>query len=313
MYPEYHLADIVAINDLSSAEMLAYLFKYDSVYGKIPYEVRVEGNFLIINNKKIRIFQEADPEKIPWREEGVECVIEATGKFTDGNIAKKHLLTGAKRVVISATSKNEDITIVMGVNEEKYDPTKHFVISSASCTTHCVASVISVLGKYFEIKRGFITEVHSYTNDQQILDAVYKGDFRRARAGALNIIPTTTSLLESLKKVFPEIAGKLEAVSIRVPAPSSALTELVFLIDAEVTPVEINEIFKNNQNKYVGYTEEPLVSMDFRGDTRSAVIDGAFTKVIDRNMVRIFAWYDNEWGYAIRLLDLIKYMAEKEF
>ncbi len=311
-YPEFHEVEIAAINDLSSPEMLAYLFKYDSVFGKLPYEVHVDGDYIVVNEKRIRIFHEPDPEKIPWKEEGVEYVIESTGRFTDANLAKKHFTAGAKRVIISAPAKGEDITIVMGVNEEKYDPSKHFIVSNASCTTNCVVPVLNTLMKYFKIEKAFLTTVHSYTNDQRLLDMVHKKDFRRARAAALNMIPTSTGVSKAIVKIFPELAGKFEALSIRVPTADVSLIDLVVLLDKPTTPQEINQIFKQNQSRYLGYIEEPLVSLDLVGNPHSSIVDGLSTKVLEGNFVKIVAWYDNEWGYSVRMLDLLNYMISKE-
>lgn len=312
-YPEFNQIEIVAINDLSSPEMLAHLFKYDTVFGKLPYEVYVEGDYIIVNEKRIRIFQERDPEKIPWREAGVDYVIECTGLFTDGDLARKHLKAGAKRVIISAPAKNEDVTIVMGVNEEVYDPTKHFIISNASCTTNCLAPILALLSRYFEIEKGFMTTVHAYTNDQRLLDMVHPKDFRRARAAALNMIPTSTGVIKALKKILPSLSDKIEGLSVRVPTCDVSLLDLVLKIKGETTAAELNRIFRENQNRYICYTEEPLVSMDFIGDPHSAIIDGLSTKVIQRDLIKIIAWYDNEWGYSVRLLDLTNYMISKEY
>ncbi len=311
-YPEFHEVEIVAINDLSSPEMLAHLFKYDTNFGRLPYEVEIKGDYLIINKKKIRIFKEPDPEKIPWKEEGVSYVIESTGRFRDGELARKHISAGAKRVIISAPAKNEDITIVMGVNEEKYDPTKHFIVSNASCTTNCLAPILATLIKYYEIEKGMMTTVHSYTNDQRLLDMIHPKDFRRARAAAQNIIPTSTGAAKAIAKVIPELAGKMDGMSIRVPTPNVSLVDLSVIIKGETTPAEVNKIFKENQNRYIKYIEEPLVSSDIIGDSHSAIVDGLSTKVIDKNMIKILAWYDNEWGYSVRLLDLLNYMIQKE-
>lgn len=312
-YPEFNQIEIVAINDLSSPEMLAHLFKYDSIFGRLPYEVHVEGNYIIVNEKRIRIFAERDPELIPWKEVGVDYVIESTGLFTDGELARKHLKAGAKRVIISAPAKNEDVTIVMGVNEEMYDPKKHFIVSNASCTTNCLAPILKVLKSYFEIEKGFMTTVHAYTNDQRLLDMVHPKDFRRARAAGLNMIPTSTGVTKALKKVLPDLANKIDGMSIRVPTPDVSLLELVVKIKGETNPHEVNKIFKENQNRYIRYIEEPLVSMDLVGDPHSAIIDGLSTKVVGGDLIQLLAWYDNEWGYSVRLLDLISYMISKEY
>jgi len=311
-YPEFHDVEVVAINDLSSPEMLAYLLKYDSVYGRLPYEVHTEGGYLIINNKKIRIFQEKEPEKIPWREEGIDYVVESTGKFFEAGLARGHIMAGAKRVVISSPAYQEDITIVMGVNHDLYDPAKHFIISNASCTTNCLAPVLHLLMKFFEVEKVSMTSVHSYTNDQRLLDKIHPRDFRRARAAGINMIPTTSELFNTITKVLPELDGKIDGYSIRVPTSAVSLLDLNILVKEEVTPAEVNEVFKNNQNKYIRYAEEPIVSIDVLGEKRSAVIDGLSTKVIGGNLVKLLVWYDNEWSYSVRLLDLLSYMAEKE-
>ncbi len=312
-YHEFNQIEIVAINDLSSPEMLAHLFKYDSIFGRLPYEIHVEGDYIIVNEKRIRIFQERDPEKIPWKEVGVDYVIESTGFFTDGELARKHLMAGAKRVVISAPAKNEDVTIVMGVNEYMYDPTKHFIVSNASCTTNCLGPILALLKRYFEIEKGFMITVHAYTNDQRLLDMVHPKDFRRARAAALNMIPTTTGVMKALKKILPDLSDKFDGMSIRVPTPDVSLLQLIVKIKGETNPYELNKIFKENQNRYLKYIEEPLVSMDLVGDPHSAIIDGLSTKVVGGDLLQILAWYDNEWGYSVRLLDLISYMISKEY
>ncbi|MFN4196428.1 MAG: type I glyceraldehyde-3-phosphate dehydrogenase [Caldimicrobium sp.] len=312
-YSEFNQIEIVAINDLSSPQMLAHLFKYDTIFGKLPYEIYVKDDYIVVNEKEIRVFQERDPEKIPWKELEVDYVIESTGLFTDAELARKHLRAGAKRVVISAPAKNEDVTIVMGVNEDVYDPQKHVIISNASCTTNCLAPILSLLKRYFEIEKGFMTTVHAYTNDQRLLDMVHYNDFRRARAAALNIIPTTTGVIKALQKILPDLAHKIDGLSIRVPTPDVSLLDLVIKIKEETTSAELIKIFKENQNRYISYLEEPLVSMDLVGDPHSAIIDGLTTKVIGRDLLKIIAWYDNEWGYSVRLLDLVNYMASKEY
>lgn len=311
-YPEFNQIEIVAINDLSSPQMLAHLFKYDTIFGRLPYEVYVEGDAIIINEKRIRIFQERDPEHIPWREVGVDYVIESTGFFTDGNLARKHLKAGARRVIISAPAKNEDVTIVMGVNEETYDPKHHFIISNASCTTNCLAPILALLKRYFEIEKGFMTTVHAYTNDQRLLDMVHPKDFRRARAAGLNMIPTSTGVMKALQKILPDLAHKIDGLSIRVPTPDVSLLDLVIKINGETTTEALLKIFKENQNRYIRYLEEPLVSMDLVGDPHSAIIDGLTTKVLGRDLLKIIAWYDNEWGYSVRLLDLTNYIIHRE-
>jgi len=310
-YSDFKNFEIVAINDLSSPEMLAYLFKYDSVFGKLSYKIKVEKNYIIINEKKIKIFQEPDPEKIPWKEEGINYVIEATGRFTDGEVARKHLLGGVKRVIISAPAINEDVTIVMGVNEELYDPLKHFIISASSCISNSAAPVLNFLMKYYEIEKCYLTSVHAYTNTQKLLDMVHSKDFRRARAAALNMVPINIDF-QTIVKIIPALRGKIEGICIRVPVPDTSLNDFVILIKEETTPVEINRLFKENQNKYLKYTEEPIVSCDIIGEPYSGIIDGLATKVIDKNLIKILVWYDNEWSYSVRILDLINYIAKKE-
>ncbi|MCC6048359.1 MAG: type I glyceraldehyde-3-phosphate dehydrogenase [Thermodesulfobacterium sp.] len=311
-YPEFNNFEIVAINDLASPEMIAHLFKYDTIFGKLPYQVEIKDDSMVVNQKEIKIFQEKDPAKIPWEDVGVDYVIESTGLFTDAELAKAHLRGTVKRVIISAPAKGEDVTIVMGVNEEVYDPKKHFIISNASCTTNCLAPVLKLLDQHFTIERGMMTTVHAYTNDQRLLDMVHKSDFRRARAAALNMVPTTTGVVKALKKVLPHLAEKIEGMSIRVPTPDVSLIDLVLQVKEETSVEEVNKIFKENQNRYLAYIEEPLVSMDLVGDPHSAIVDGLLTKVVDKKMIKVVAWYDNEWGYSVRLLDLINYIAKFE-
>lgn len=311
-YPEFNNFEIVAINDLANPEMIAHLFKYDTIFGKLPYQVEIKDDSMVVNQKEIKIFQEKDPAKIPWEDVGVDYVIESTGLFTDAELAKAHLRGTVKRVIISAPAKGEDVTIVMGVNEEVYDPKKHFIISNASCTTNCLAPVLKLLDQHFTIERGMMTTVHAYTNDQRLLDMVHKSDFRRARAAALNMVPTTTGVVKALKKVLPHLAEKIEGMSIRVPTPDVSLIDLVLQVKEETSVEEVNKIFKENQNRYLAYIEEPLVSMDLVGDPHSAIVDGLLTKVVDKKMIKVVAWYDNEWGYSVRLLDLINYIAKFE-
>ncbi len=311
-YPEFNNFEIVAINDLAPPQMIAHLFKYDTIFGKLPYQVEIKDDSMVVNQKEIKIFQEKDPAKIPWEEVGVDYVIESTGLFTDAESAKAHLRGTVKRVIISAPAKGEDVTIVMGVNEEVYDPKKHFIISNASCTTNCLAPVLKLLDQHFTIERGFMTTVHAYTNDQRLLDMVHKSDFRRARAAALNMVPTTTGVVKALKKVLPHLADRIDGMSIRVPTPDVSLIDLVLDVKEETSVEEVNKIFKENQNRYIAYIEEPLVSMDLVGDPHSAIVDGLLTKVIDKKMIKVIAWYDNEWGYSVRLLDLINYISKFE-
>jgi len=311
-YPEFNNFEIVAINDLAPPQMIAHLFKYDTIFGKLPYQVEIKDDSMVVNQKEIKIFQEKDPAKIPWEEVGVDYVIESTGLFTDAESAKAHLRGTVKRVIISAPAKGEDVTIVMGVNEEVYDPKKHFIISNASCTTNCLAPVLKLLDQHFTIERGFMTTVHAYTNDQRLLDMVHKSDFRRARAAALNMVPTTTGVVKALKKILPHLADRIDGMSIRVPTPDVSLIDLVLDVKEETSVEEVNKIFKENQNRYIAYIEEPLVSMDLVGDPHSAIVDGLLTKVIDKKMIKVIAWYDNEWGYSVRLLDLINYISKFE-
>jgi len=310
-YPEFKEVEIVAINDLTDAVTLAHLLKYDSVFGVFPHEVRAEEHSLYIDGREIRVFQEREPSSIPWREAGVDYVIEATGRFTDANLARGHLEAGARRVVISAPAKNEDVTVVMGVNEYEYDPAKHRVVSNASCTTNCLAPVLKVLLDRFGVKRGFMTTVHAYTNDQRLLDLPHK-DLRRARAAALNMIPTKTGAAVAVGRVIPELQGKIDGMAVRVPTPDVSLIDLTVEVEKETTVPEVNQAFRDSQNRYLRYIEEPLVSQDLLGDPHSAIVDGLCTKVIDGTLVKVLAWYDNEWGYSNRVLDLIRYMHSKE-
>ncbi len=310
-YPEFNNFDISAINDLSQPSMLAYLLKYDSVFGRLSYEIKVEENYIVVNDKKIRIFQEPQPEKIPWKEEKINYVIEATGKFTHAEKAKKHLLNGVKRVIITAPAVNEDITIVMGVNEDLYEPSKHFVISTSSCISNSATCVLNFLMKFYTIEKCFLTSVHAYTNTQRLLDMIHPTDFRRARAAALNMVPIDIDF-NTIEKVIPSLKNKIDGICIRVPIPCVSLNDFCILIKEITTSAEINRLFKENQNEYLRYTEEPIVSSDIIGDSHSAIIDGLSTKVIKDNLIKILVWYDNEWSYALRILDFIKYIAAKE-
>nr|WP_295974712.1 type I glyceraldehyde-3-phosphate dehydrogenase [uncultured Bacillus sp.] len=306
--------DIVAVNDLTDAKMLAHLLKYDSVHGKLNADVAVNGNDLVVNGKAIIVKAERDPANIGWGELGVEVVIESTGRFTKRDDAAKHLEAGAKKVVISAPGKNEDITIVMGVNEDKYDPANHHVLSNASCTTNCLAPFAKILQNTFGIKRGMMTTIHSYTNDQQILDLPHK-DYRRARAAAENMIPTTTGAAKAVALVLPELKGKLNGMAVRVPTPNVSLVDLVVELEKEVTVEEVNTALKaaaeGELKGILAYTDEPLVSKDFNGETVSSTIDGLSTMVIEGNLVKVISWYDNEIGYSNRVVDLVQYIAKK--
>lgn len=308
--------EIVAVNDLTDAQMLAHLLKYDSVHGTLNEEVTVDGEFLIVGDKKVKVIAERDPAKLGWGELGVDVVIESTGRFTKRDDAAKHLEAGAKKVIISAPGSNEDITIVMGVNEDKYDAANHHVLSNASCTTNCLAPFAKVLNNTFGIKRGMMTTIHSYTNDQQILDLPHK-DYRRARAAAENMIPTTTGAAKAVALVLPELKGKLNGMAVRVPTPNVSLVDLVVELDKNATVEEINAAFKEaaegELKGILAYTEEPLVSKDFNGTTVSSTIDALSTMVLEDNLVKVISWYDNEIGYSNRVVDLVEYIAKKGF
>ncbi len=306
--------EIVAVNDLTDANMLAHLLKYDSVHGTLNEEISVDGDSLIVGGHKVKVIAERNPVEIGWGDLGVEVVIESTGRFTKRDDAAKHLEAGAKKVIISAPATNEDITVVMGVNEEKYDPASHHVISNASCTTNCLAPFAKILNDKFGIKRGMMTTIHSYTNDQQILDLPHK-DYRRARAAAMNIIPTTTGAAKAVSLVLPELKGKLNGGAVRVPTPNVSLVDLVAELDKDVTVEEVNAAFKaaseGELKGILGYSEEPLVSGDYNGNTDSSTIDALSTMVMEGNMVKVISWYDNETGYSYRVVDLVEYIAKK--
>ncbi|MBR1661035.1 MAG: type I glyceraldehyde-3-phosphate dehydrogenase [Acidaminococcaceae bacterium] len=306
--------EIAAINDPSDAKTLAHLLKYDSVHGTMDADINYGEGFISVNGKKIQVSQELDPANIPWAKEGAEVIIECTGHFTDALKAKAHLAGGAKKVIISAPAKNEDITIVMGVNEEKYDPAKHTIISNASCTTNCLAPFTKVLLDNFGIESGLMTTVHSYTNDQRILDVGHK-DLRRARAAALSIIPTTTGAAKAVALVLPELKGKLNGFAMRVPTPDVSITDLVVNLKKDTTAEEINAVLKKASEGelkgILGYTDEPLVSRDFQDDSHSSIIDGLSTMMIGKRMAKVVSWYDNEWGYSCRIVDLATYIGKK--
>ncbi|MPM79598.1 Glyceraldehyde-3-phosphate dehydrogenase [bioreactor metagenome] len=306
--------EVVAINDLTNPKTLAHLLKYDTLYGKFNGTVDATENSIIVNGREIRIFAEKDPKNIPWGLQGAEIVIESTGFFTDATKAKAHMEAGAKKVLISAPAKNEDITIVLGVNEENYDNNKHHIISNASCTTNCLAPFAKILDREFGIVKGLMTTVHSYTNDQKILDAPHS-DLRRARAAAEAMVPTTTGAAKAVSLVLPQLKGKLNGMAVRVPTPTVSMTDLVCELEKSATAEEINAAFKTASEGelkgILGYTDEPLVSMDFKGDERSSIVDGLSTMVMDGNLVKVVSWYDNEWGYSNRLADLTKYVADR--
>lgn len=311
---KYNDIDIVAVNDLASPEENAHLFKYDSNYGTYRGNVSVEGDCIVIDGDSIKVLKEKDPAKLPWKELGVDLVIESTGLFTDADKAKAHLDAGAKRVIISAPAKGEDITVVLGVNEKDYDPAKHRIVSNASCTTNCLAPVAKVLEDSFGIEKALMTTVHAYTNDQKILDVVHK-DWRRARAAALNIIPTTTGAAKAVSLTIPALKGKFHGYALRVPTPTVSIIDLVGNVKRDTTAAEINAAFKTasegSMKGILGYSQEQLVSMDYKGDPRSSIIDAELTMVIGGNLFKVVAWYDNEWGYSSRVADLTKYMIDK--
>lgn len=303
--------DIVAINDLTDPKTLAHLLKYDSVFGKFGGTVEAKEDAIVVNGKEIKILKETDPAKLPWKELGVQVVMESTGRFTDKEGAMKHIQAGAKKVVLSAPGKNPDITVVMGVNEEKYDPAVHEIISNASCTTNCMAPFTKIVDREWGIVKGLMTTVHSYTNDQKILDLPHK-DLRRARAGALNMIPTTTGAAKAVTLVLPQLQGKLGGMAIRVPTPTVSITDVVFELEKETTAEEVNQAFRKEaegaMKGILGVSDEPLVSMDFKGDTRSSIVDLPSTLVVGGTLLKVVSWYDNEWGYSNRVVDLMEYV-----
>ncbi len=306
--------EVVAINDLFSAEMNAHLLKYDTNYGRYPGTVEVKNGNLVVNGKEIKVFAQRDPSQLPWGDLGIDIVVESTGVFRERGKAAMHLEAGAKKVIISAPAKGPDITIVLGVNHEKYDPAQHHIISNASCTTNCLAPAAKVVHENFGIVRGVMTTVHAYTNDQRILDLPHK-DLRRARAAAMNIIPTTTGAAKALALVIPELEGKFDGMAMRVPVSTVSIVDFVALIEKETTTEELLDAFRaaaeGPMKGILGVSEEPLVSSDFKGDERSSIIDALSTKVYGGNMVKVLSWYDNEWGYSVRVADLAKYMADK--
>jgi len=306
--------EVVVANDLTDAKTNAHLFKYDTNYGSYPGKVEARNDSIVVDDREIRVLAERDPAKIPWRDYGVDIVIESTGLFTQASKAAAHLQGGAKKVIISAPAQEEDISIVLGVNEGQYDPAKHHVISNGSCTTNCIAPVVKVLHQNFGIVHGLMTTIHAYTNDQRILD-VFHADLRRARAAAVNIIPTTTGAARTTTVVMPELKGKLHGLAIRVPTSIVSLVDLVADLDRKVTVEEVNDVFRmaaeGELKGIVEYCDEPLVSMDFKGNPASAIFDALSTMVVDANLVKVLAWYDNEWGYSCRLADLCSYIADK--
>jgi len=307
--------DFVAVNDLTDPKTLAHLLKYDSVLGNLPNQVSAGPDSITVDGKTIKVFKEKDPAALPWESVGAQVVVESTGRFTDANDAKKHMRGTVKKVVISAPAKNEDITLVLGVNHDKYDPAKHHVLSNASCTTNCLAPVAKVIQDQFKIVSGTMTTIHSYTNDQVILDFPHK-DLRRARAAALSMIPTTTGAAKALKLVIPELGGKIDGFSMRVPTPNVSVVDFVAWVEKKTTKEEVNAALKAATTSgplkgYLGYEENELVSSDFKGNPLSSIVDAPCTMVVGGNCVKVISWYDNEWGYSNRVRDLINYMASK--
>jgi glyceraldehyde 3-phosphate dehydrogenase len=306
--------DFVAVNDLTDTKTLAHLLKYDSVLGNLEQEISSSENGIKVEGEEFRVFSERDPAAIDWESVGAEIVIESTGHFTNASDAKKHLRGSVKKVIISAPAKNEDITIVLGVNENKYDPREHHVISNASCTTNCLAPVAKVMHEKFGIRSAQMTTIHSYTNDQQLLDLPHK-DLRRARAAALSMIPTSTGAAKAVALVLPELKGKFDGISVRVPTPNVSLVDVVMELEKETTTEDVNKALKDAANEelqgILAFSEEPLVSSDYRKNPNSSIVDAEYTKVIGGNLVKVLSWYDNEWGYSCRVRDLVKYLTQK--
>jgi len=306
--------DIVSVNDITDAGTLAHLLKYDSVLGNLPEDVVLDGDGIRTGDRRFRVTAERDPAKLPWDDLNVDVVLESTGLFTKRDDAAKHLKAGAKRVVITAPAKNPDLTVVLGVNDEKYDPDQHKIISNASCTTNCLAPVAKVLNEQFGLKRGWMTTVHSYTNDQKLLDLPHK-DLRRARAAGLSMIPTTTGAAVAVGEVLPELKGKLDGISIRVPTPNVSVVDLVAQVEKETTAAAVNAAFAaaadDTLKGILQVATDPLVSTDFKGNPHSSIVDAAYTSVMDGDFVKLLSWYDNEWGYSSRCVDLVKFLAKK--
>ena len=306
--------DFVAVNDLTDTKTLAHLLKYDSVLGNLDHQITATETGIKVDNEEFRVFSQRDPAAIDWESVGAEIVVESTGIFTKAEDAKKHLHGSVKKVIISAPAKNEDITIVLGVNEENYDPATHNIISNASCTTNCLAPVAKVVHEKFGIRSAQMTTIHSYTNDQQLLDLPHK-DMRRARAAALSMIPTSTGAAKAVALVLPELKGKFDGISVRVPTPNVSLVDVVMDLEKDTTAEEVNRAFKDAANEelrgILAFSEEPLVSVDYKRNPNSSIVDAEYTKVIGGNMLKVLSWYDNEWGYSCRVRDLIKYIANK--
>ena len=302
----------VCVNDITDAKTLAHLFKYDSVHGRYDGKVEHTDDSLVIDGKKIKVLSILEPQKLPWKDLKIDVVVESTGKFTDREGAEQHLKAGAKKVLISAPAKNPDITIVMGVNDKMYDKNKHHIVSNSSCTTNCLALVVKILHDKFGVKRGFMTTIHAYTADQRLVDAPHK-DLRRARHAALSIIPTTTGAAKTVAEVIPELKGKLDGIAFRVPVATGSVTDFVCELEKNVTKEEVNKAFEQASKKLKGileYTEEPLVSADIIKDSNSSVFDSELTNVIEGNFVKVISWYDNEWGFSERMIDVIKLIGE---
>ncbi|MEW6362614.1 MAG: type I glyceraldehyde-3-phosphate dehydrogenase [Pyrinomonadaceae bacterium] len=306
--------DFVAVNDLTDTKTLAHLLKYDSIMGNLEHDISAEGDTIRVDGDSFKVFSEKDPGAIDWESVGAEIVIESTGRFTKAEDAAKHLRGSVKKVIISAPAKGEDVTIVLGVNEHMYDPANHRVISNASCTTNCLAPVAKVIHEKFGIRNALMNTIHSYTNDQQLLDLPHK-DLRRARAAALSMIPTSTGAAKAVALVIPELKGKFDGISVRVPTPNVSLVDVVINVEKTTSTDEVNRVLKDAANEelkgILAFSEEPLVSIDFRGNPHSSIVDAENTKVIDGTAVKILAWYDNEWGYSCRVRDLVKFIADK--
>jgi glyceraldehyde 3-phosphate dehydrogenase len=306
--------EFVAVNDLTSAQTLAHLLKYDSVLGNLTADVTSRDGAISVNGKEFKVLSAKDPAQLPWKDLGVDIVFESTGKFTKRDDAAKHLAAGAKKVVVTAPAKGPDVTLVLGVNEEKYDAAKHHIISNASCTTNCLAPVAKVLHERFGIKKGWMTTVHSYTNDQQLLDLPHK-DLRRARAAALSIIPTTTGAASAVGEVLPAIKGKLDGIAMRVPTPNVSVVDLAVIVEKSTTSEEVNAAFREAAEGplkgILEFVTVPLVSIDFRGNSHSSMLDAEYTKVMDGDFVKVLSWYDNEWGYSCRCVDLARLLVKK--
>ncbi len=306
--------DIVAVNDLTNAETLAHLLKYDSILGNLKADISAKGDRITVNKDEFQVLSIKDPAQLPWKDLGVDVVFESTGLFTDRDAAAKHLTAGAKKVVITAPAKKPDLTVVLGVNDDKYDPATHHIISNASCTTNCLAPIAKVLHESFGIRKGWMTTVHSYTNDQQLLDLPHK-DLRRARAAAMSIIPTTTGAASAVGEVLPELKGRLDGIAMRVPTPNVSVVDLAAVLDRKTSTEEVNAAFKaaadGAMKGILEYVEAPLVSIDFRGNSHSSSLDAQYTSVMDGDFVKVLSWYDNEWGYSSRCVDLLRFLVEE--